>query len=325
MQNSEAHYQKLIEEKLISLKLQNKPASLYEPIRYMLNLGGKRFRPVLLLMCHELFNEDPKEVIKPALGIEVFHNFTLLHDDIMDKAPLRRTKETVHTKWNSDIAILSGDAMFVLSCQLMMDVNKEFQNEVMRIFLKTAMEVCEGQQWDMDFESREHVSIDEYLEMISHKTASLIGCAAFVGALCAGAEKKDCNHLYEFGKNLGIAFQLHDDILDVYGDSTKFGKQVGGDILANKKTFLLLTAMKKANGITENDLNKWLTEKNFIPSEKIAAVIDVYEKLSVKDDATQKMDLYFRKALDELDAVNVPSFRKAPILELAEKIMVREK
>jgi len=323
--HSESHFQKLIGEKLDLLKLEKEPSSLYDPIRYMINLGGKRLRPALLMMSHELFNGDPEEVLQPALGIEVFHNFTLLHDDIMDKAPLRRSKETVHKKWNPDIAILSGDTMFVLSCQLMMDVKKEYQGDVMQIFFKTAIEVCEGQQWDMDFESRENVTIENYLEMIGLKTASLIGCSTYIGALCAGVEKKECNHIYEFGKNLGIAFQLHDDILDVYGDAKKFGKQVGGDILSNKKTFLLLTALEKANGPVKSELIKWLDVENFNPEKKIEAVIEIYEKFSVKNEATEKMDYYFRRALDELDAVDVPSIRKSALLEMAEKLMVREK
>jgi geranylgeranyl diphosphate synthase type II len=323
--HSEIHFQKFIEENLKFLKLKQDPSSLYDPIRYMLNLGGKRLRPTLLMMSHELFNDDTESVIQPALGIEVFHNFTLLHDDIMDKAPLRRTKETVHKKWNPDIAILSGDTMFVLSCQLLMDVKNEFQNDVMQIFLKTAIEVCEGQQMDMDFESRNNVSISEYIDMIGRKTAALIGCSMYIGALCAGAESKDCNHLYEFGKNLGIAFQLHDDILDFYGDVDKFGKQIGGDIISNKKTFLLLTAFEKAKGQNLTELKKWFNNAEYVSEEKIAAITGIYENLSVKNDATEKMEDYFRKALDELDSVNVSSHRKEALLEMAEKLMVREK
>ncbi len=323
--HSEIHFQKLIEEKLKSLQLKQDPSSLYDPIRYMLNLGGKRLRPALLMMSHELYNNETENIIQPALGIEVFHNFTLLHDDIMDKAPLRRTKETVHKKWNPDIAILSGDTMFVLSCQLLMDVKKEFQNDVMQIFFRTAIEVCEGQQMDMDFESKHNVTIDEYLDMIGRKTAALIGCSMHIGALCAGAELSDSKHLYAFGKNLGIAFQLHDDILDVYGDAKKFGKQVGGDILSNKKTFLLLTAFEKAKGKDLAELKKWLNATDFIAEEKVASVTHVYENLSIRNDATEKMDYYFRIALNELDAVNVSSVRKSALLELAEKLMVREK
>ncbi len=323
--HSGLHFQKIIEEKLAELNIGNEPSSLYDPIRYMIGLGGKRLRPALLMMSHELFNDQTDEVLQPALGIEVFHNFTLLHDDIMDKAPLRRGKETVHKKWNPDIAILSGDAMFVLSCQLMMNVKREFQNDVMRIFLKTAIEVCEGQQWDMDFESRENVTIKEYLEMIGRKTASLLGCSACIGALCAGAEMSDYKHMYEFGKNLGIAFQLHDDILDVYGDTKKFGKLIGGDILANKKTYLLLTALERAEGRLKSELKSWIERQSFNPDEKVDAVIDIYDKLEVKNVAIEKMDYYFRKALDEIDAVDEPATRKSALLDMAEKLMIREK
>ena len=257
--HDEKYFRELVESELAKLKLDGRPARLYEPIRYMLSLGGKRLRPVLLLMTNELFNGRIEEVINPALGIEVFHNFTLLHDDIMDKAPLRRSMETVHSKWNSDIAILSGDTMFVQSCMLMMKTNMDCMEDIMQVFFKTAIEVCEGQQSDMDFESMNDVSIDDYLHMISQKTAALIACSAFIGARCAGAEKKDADLMYDFGKNLGLAFQLHDDILDVYGEKDKFGKQVGGDIISNKKTFLLLSALNEAKGNLKINLQQLIT------------------------------------------------------------------
>jgi len=232
-----AFFQSIIEEEIKKISLGSSPRELYEPIRYMLALGGKRLRPSLLLMSTELFGGNTKDAISPALGIEVFHNFTLLHDDIMDKAPLRRSQETVHKKWNPDIAILSGDTMFVKSCELMMKVDDGILRKVMTLFYETATEVCEGQQLDMNFESRSSVTIDEYIHMISLKTAMLLGCSMKTGAWIANANEADANHLYDFGKNIGIAFQLHDDILDVYGDELKFGKQVGGDIIANKKLF----------------------------------------------------------------------------------------
>ena len=322
--HSESYFRAIIDHELAKLKLEKDPTHLYDPIRYMINLGGKRLRPSILLMSNELFNGNPEHLIKPALGIEIFHNFTLLHDDIMDKAPLRRSRETVHKKWNPDIAILSGDTLFVLSCQLMMNVNEEYLREVLNVFLATAVNVCEGQQSDMDFETEENISIENYLDMISKKTASLIGCATYIGALCAGVTKKDSNHMYEFGKNLGIAFQLHDDLLDVYGDSSKFGKQIGGDILANKKTFLLLTALQNAKGNIKTELTKWLNVKEYNSENKIEAVISIYENLDVKNLSSVKMDYYFKKAMNEFEAVNVPKNQKRALTELAEKMMVRE-
>jgi geranylgeranyl diphosphate synthase type II len=261
--HSLSHFQQLIEKGLSSLELDKKPAELYDPIQYMLNLGGKRMRPALLLMSNEMFGGNPEEVISPALGIEVFHNFTLLHDDIMDKAPLRRTKATVHEKWNANVAILSGDTMFVQSCQLMMKVNDKYLRKVMDLFMKTAIEVCEGQQYDMNYESIEKVSLDEYLEMIALKTAVLLGGSLAIGAICADAKEDDIENIYHFGKKLGIAFQLQDDILDAYGDAEKFGKQVGGDIISNKKTFLLISACEQAKGKQLEQLTFLLESKRF--------------------------------------------------------------
>ena len=227
-----AFFQKILDVEIRKLDFPKQPSDLYDPVRYMLNLGGKRIRPALVLMGCELFGGDYSKALSQALAIEVFHNFTLLHDDIMDKAPLRRSQQTVHTKWNSDVAILSGDAMFVKACQLMKAGDTHLMSNVMSGFLETALLVCEGQQWDMTFQSRDEVTLKEYLNMIEMKTAVLIGCALKTGALIAGAPEQSAGQIYSFGKNLGIAFQLHDDILDVYGDEGKFGKQVGGDIIA---------------------------------------------------------------------------------------------
>ena len=231
--------QELIEKELQQIQFPDRPKNLYEPIRYMLAVGGKRARPVLVLMGCEVFNGNRTEAIPAALAIEVFHNFTLLHDDIMDNAPLRRSKPTVHNKWNNSIAILSGDAMFVKACELMMQVNDKQIRTVMDIFLRTSTEVCEGQQMDMSFEKEKNVSITDYLKMIELKTAVLLGCSLQIGAIIGGADEIQSKHLYEFGKNIGIAFQLQDDLLDVFGDAEKFGKQTGGDIISNKKTFLI--------------------------------------------------------------------------------------
>ena len=315
---------KLIEAELAKLNLNRQPQRLYEPIRYMLTLGGKRLRPQLMLHAHEVFEGNIQSMMKPAAGIEVFHNFTLLHDDIMDKAPLRRSMQTVHKKWNPDIAILSGDTMFVVSCQLMMQVKDEYIKPVLELFFKTAIDVCEGQQSDMDYERQELVSIEEYLNMIRLKTASLLGCATSIGALCAGASMEDTQHLYEFGKNIGIAFQLHDDILDSYGDPKKFGKQIGGDIVANKKTILLILALQKAHGTLQKDLLRWLNTSED-PAKKIEAIMDIYRQLDILKDSSELMESYFKLAIHELELVNMPSERKEPLIAMAEVLMVREK
>jgi len=321
--HSLSHFQQLIEKGLSSLELDKKPAELYDPIQYMLNLGGKRMRPALLLMSNEMFGGNPEEVISPALGIEVFHNFTLLHDDIMDKAPLRRTKATVHEKWNANVAILSGDTMFVQSCQLMMKVNDKYLRKVMDLFMKTAIEVCEGQQYDMNYESIEKVSLDEYLEMIALKTAVLLGGSLAIGAICANAKDDDIENIYHFGKKLGIAFQLQDDILDAYGDAEKFGKQVGGDIISNKKTFLLISACEQAKGKQLEQLTFSLNQKDFNAEEKVKTVIAVYDELKIKEQAEQKMDQYFHEAMKHLKTIQVADERKELLVSFAEKLMVR--
>ena len=321
--HSLSHFQQLIEKGLSSLELDKKPAELYDPIQYMLNLGGKRMRPALLLMSNEMFGGNPEEVISPALGIEVFHNFTLLHDDIMDKAPLRRTKATVHEKWNANVAILSGDTMFVQSCQLMMKVNDKYLRKVMDLFMKTAIEVCEGQQYDMNYESIEKVSLDEYLEMIALKTAVLLGGSLAIGAICANAKDVDIENIYHFGKNLGIAFQLQDDILDASGDAEKFGKQVGGDIISNKKTFLLISACEQAKGKQLEQLTFSLNQKDFNAEEKVKTVIAVYDELKIKEQAEQKMDQYFQEAMKHLKTIQVADERKELLVSFAEKLMVR--
>jgi geranylgeranyl diphosphate synthase, type II len=321
--HSLSHFQELIEKGLSSLELDKRPAELYDPIQYMLNLGGKRMRPALLLMSNEMFGGNPESVISPALGIEVFHNFTLLHDDIMDKAPLRRSKATVHEKWNANVAILSGDTMFVQSCQLMMMVNDKHLRKVMDLFMKTAIEVCEGQQYDMNYESIDKVSLDEYLEMIALKTAVLLGGSLAIGAICADANNKDIDNIYHFGKKLGIAFQLQDDILDAYGDAEKFGKQVGGDIISNKKTFLLISACEQAKGKQLEQLTFLLNQKDFNAEEKVKTVISVYDELKIKEQAEQKMDQYFQEAMKHLKAIHVADARKELLVTFAEKLMVR--
>lgn len=279
------------------------PSELYEPINYALNLGGKRIRPILVLLSNELFGGKSSDAMNAALAIEVFHNFTLLHDDIMDNAPLRRGKATVHEFWNSNIAILSGDTMFVQSYQLMASVKSDRLAELLSLFSKTAIEVCEGQQHDMNFEQLKSVSIDEYIQMITLKTAVLLAASLEIGAIIANASPQDAQYMYDYGKNIGVAFQLQDDILDVYAQQADFGKQVAGDIVSNKKTILMLKAFEQANEQQKVSLSELLNETN--PHTKIQGVMKVYEDLQVKYKAEEIMNAYFQKADDILDKTSL--------------------
>ena len=319
-------YKELIEKELNLLDFHFEPANLYEPMTYILSLGGKRMRPTLCLMAAELFGLDKSGAISQALAVEIFHNFTLVHDDIMDEAPIRRGKTTVHKKWDQNIAILSGDAMFVKAYELLVDADPKLLPSLLKIFNRTAIEVCEGQQYDMDFEAREDVSIDEYLKMIELKTAVLLGGALQLGAIIAEAPVHDQELIYAFGKNIGLAFQLQDDILDVYADPEKFGKQVGGDIISNKKTFLLLKALELADENQKEELNKWidLPSGDFDPEEKVNAVKLIFDALNVKDLAQTKMDEYFQVGMEALQKVNVSKDKKETLEELAEQLMVRD-
>jgi geranylgeranyl diphosphate synthase type II len=301
-----------------------KPAELYEPISYLMDLGGKRMRPVLLLMSCELFDGDIQKALDPAMAIEVFHNFTLMHDDIMDKAPLRRGNPTVHEKWNANTAILSGDVMLVEGYKLLSNLEPELLKPVFKVFNDTAVGVCEGQQFDMNFESLTEVSIEEYLEMIRLKTAVLLGGALKIGALIAGAGDREADLIYSFGENLGIAFQLQDDLLDVYGDPDKFGKQVGGDILSNKKTYLLIKARELATGANAEELNSWLNKNHFDPVEKVNAVTRIYDELNIRELAKETMQAYAAKAIDQLNAISVPEERKKALREFGEQLLIRE-
>ncbi|MFM9052399.1 MAG: polyprenyl synthetase family protein [Bacteroidota bacterium] len=318
------YFQQLVDVELERIQFSDRPAELYDPIRYMLNLGGKRMRPALLLMANEMFGGETGSAIGPALGIEVFHNFTLLHDDIMDKAPLRRSQPTVHVKWNPDIAILSGDTMFVKACQLMMQTDNSCLRTIMNDFLQTSMEVCEGQKLDMNFERQEKVTIADYVDMIALKTAVLLGSSLRIGATIGGASAEDASSLYDFGKQLGIAFQLHDDVLDAYGDPIKFGKQEGGDIIANKKTYLLLTAMESEDRVAVAELKRWMTLVEFNPSEKVSAIKEIFEKIGVRNKAEEELDRFFSRSLRSLDSIPLAEERKAPLRRLAERLMVRE-
>ncbi|MEJ8757560.1 polyprenyl synthetase family protein [Pontibacter sp. H259] len=310
---------------LSTLRYGEQPAELYEPIRYIMALGGKRIRPMLVLLSAKMFNDDIEKALLPAAGVEVFHNFTLMHDDIMDKAPLRRGQQTVHEKWNANIAILSGDVMLVRAYELMMQVEPDKLAKVLTLFSKTAAEVCEGQQLDMNFEQRTQVSIPEYIRMITLKTAVLLGFALELGAILQGAPDMDAEHIKAFGDNIGIAFQLRDDLLDVYGDKDKFGKQVGGDILSDKKTFLMLTALEQANQEQLQTIVSWRdkTEES-IAEAKVQAITKVYDELNIRQQTEQKIDLYFKEALRHLDTIALPDERKATIRGLAFQLMERD-
>jgi geranylgeranyl diphosphate synthase type II len=281
-------------------------------------------RPALLLMACDFFGGDVNKAISPALAIEVFHNFTLMHDDIMDNAPLRRGKITVHERWNNNVGILSGDVMLIEGYKLMMNVDQHLLRPILNIFNETAIGVCEGQQLDMEFETRNDVNIDEYINMIRLKTAVVLGGALKIGALIGGANEKDADLLNTFGEQLGIAFQLQDDILDVYGDPEKFGKQVGGDIISNKKTYLLLKALELANPSKKAEIKQWLSVSPSDTKEKVAAVTEIYNQLQVRRYAEENMQAYADKAFAALDAINQPEDRKQYLRDFADGLMVRE-
>lgn len=318
-----AQLEPLLKDAITKLSLPESPIELYDPIRYILSLGGKRTRPSLVLMSCDLFDGDIQEATNAALAIEVFHNFTLLHDDIMDNAPLRRGNATVHTKWNNNTAILSGDVMLVEAYKLISTVKENILGEVLRVFNNTAAGVCEGQQYDMNFEIRDTVKIEEYLKMIEQKTAILLGTSLKIGAIIAGTDKSNADAIEHFGNNLGIAFQLQDDILDVYGDPEKFGKQIGGDILANKKTFLLIKALEHAKDNTQETLVKWISSTDFNPKEKVDAVTRIYNELGIKEIAKKAMLTYADKAMSYLESITVENhkkdFLKAFVLQLTNR------
>ncbi|MFH1000196.1 MAG: polyprenyl synthetase family protein [Bacteroidota bacterium] len=317
--------QQIIEQEINRLELEKEPSLLYEPIRYILSIGGKRLRPALTLMACNLFSDDIINAISPALGLEVFHNFTLLHDDIMDKSVMRRGKATVHTKWNDNVAILSGDAMCIVAYQLAMKCDKEIVHDVMEVFNYTAIKVCEGQQYDMDFEQQLSVTEDEYLKMIELKTSVLIAACLKTGAILANAPVEDANLLYSFGKNIGLAFQLQDDYLDVYGEPEVFGKNIGGDIVANKKTYMLIKALDLANGDLRYHLQDWISRKSFEKDEKIKTIKGIYNQLGIDKLAKQKIEFFHRTGLENLANVNVDADRKEELFLFAEKLINRDK
>ncbi|MDT3401873.1 polyprenyl synthetase family protein [Mucilaginibacter terrae] len=317
--------QLLIEDAVNQLSFPAQPSELYEPITYIMALGGKRMRPALLLMACDMFGGDVKKALPPALAIEVFHNFTLVHDDIMDNAPLRRGKATVHEKWNPNTGILSGDVMLVEAYKLIMQVDDSILRRVLEIFSNTAVGVCEGQQFDMNFEQQSEVEIDAYINMIRLKTAVLLGGALNIGALIGGASDEDASLLYTFGEQLGIAFQLQDDILDVYGDPEKFGKQVGGDIISNKKTFLLIKALELADADEKQALNQWINAVDFNAAEKVTAVTSVYNTLNIRQKAEEAMQNYAAIGFEALDKLSISEDKKQYLRSFADGLMVREK
>jgi len=316
----------LLNQALQQLDYGQQPATLYDPIRYLMGLGGKRLRPLLTLLGGQLFTDELAPLVRPALATEVFHNFTLLHDDLMDQAPLRRGQPTVHERWNANVAILSGDVMLVRAYELLTEnVPPALLPLVLRRFSQTAAEVCEGQQWDMNFETETSVSIAQYLDMIRLKTAVLLGFALELGAVLAGATTVDADHLRQFGVDIGLAFQLRDDLLDVYGDPATFGKQVGGDILADKKTFLLLTAQAQAGPAQQAVLSQYLgVQPVSDPAGKVRAIRGVYDALGIRAQTEALISDYFQDALLHLERLAVPAARKEPLRALALQLLERE-
>ena len=313
----------LFNQALATLPLDRQPEGLYQPVKYVLSLGGKRIRPVLMLMAYELYKEDIDSILPTALGLEMYHNYTLLHDDVMDKAEMRRGKPTVHQVWDENTAILSGDSMLVLAYQLMGQAHPDCLKAVLDLFTETALEIGEGQQYDMDFEQRTDVREEEYIEMIRLKTSVLLACAVKIGAIQAGAPKTDADLLYQFGEKLGLAFQLQDDLLDVYGDPKTFGKKIGGDILEGKKTFMLINALRLADVEQRKALEYWLSTTSE-PEKKIAAVTDLYNQIGIRQLAEEKIKYYFDAAFASLDAVNLPPARKEPLRDLALSLFGRQ-
>lgn len=303
-------FQNSLENLIQRLSFGTEPQELYQPISYLMGLGGKRIRPLLTLMAYSLYKEDYNSILTPALAVEIFHNFTLMHDDIMDDAPLRRGKTTVHEKWDSNTAILSGDVMLVKAYDMLLEVPSNKLAVCMRHFNRTAAEVCEGQQLDMNFESRELVSEDEYLNMIRLKTAVLLGFSLQFGAILADAEEEDVQRLYDFGVNVGLGFQLKDDLLDVYADKAKFGKQVGGDIISNKKTYLLIKAQELAKDKDAEALRFWGNAEDFDKEGKVQAVTTLYNALGIRELTEAKMEAYFAKGFEQLDLIH-PTHQEA--------------
>ena len=315
---------KMVNNTIDSLPYDRKPVALYDPIRYVLSLGGKRLRPVLMLMAYNMYKDDVQNILMPAIAIETYHNFTLLHDDLMDRAEVRRGKPCVHKKWNDNAAILSGDNMLVLAYHRMIQCNEKYMPTVLRLFTETALEIDEGQQYDIDFEDRSDVTEAEYIEMIRLKTSVLLACALKIGAVLGGASEQDADALYEFGEKLGLAFQLQDDYLDVYGDFKTFGKQIGGDIMCNKKTYMLINAQLLANKEQAQELNMWLNKENPVREEKVAAVTRLYDEIGVPQLVRDKINQYYQEAAQAIARVSLPQERTAILWDYAQSMLNRK-
>lgn len=315
----------IIKQELDKQAYVEQPYSLFEPIQYIMEDGGKRLRPVLTLMSYNLYRDDIRKALTSAIGIEIFHNYTLLHDDVMDDAELRRGRQTVHKKWNSNVAILSGDAAAITAYKHIESVEDAYLRLVIDGFNQVAMDVCKGQQYDMEFESRDDVSEEEYIQMIYLKTSVLIAGSMRHGALIAGAPKHEYDALYDFGGYLGLVFQLQDDYLDVYGDVEEFGKKIGGDILCNKKTYLLIKAYELADDADKILLREWMTKERFNPAQKVREVTEIYNRAGIPEIVKAKIDDYLEKSHLALEKVNVPEDRKVHFYEMIDFIGRRKK
>ena len=314
----------MVNEALDALPYDRQPSSLYDPVKYVLSLGGKRIRPVLMLLGYNLYRPEPAEILMQALGLETYHNYTLLHDDLMDQADLRRGHQTVHRKWDANTAILSGDSMLVLADQRMQQCDPQHLPQVMQLFTETAPEIGEGQQYDMDFETRNDVREEEYIEMIRLKTSVLLACALKIGAIMADASEADQQALYKCGEQIGLAFQLQDDLLDVYGDPEIFGKAIGGDITSNKKTYMLINAINRATPEQRDELMRWTEARDFDRQEKIAAVTRLYDAIGIRELCETKINYYFQEATKYLNEVSVPEERKHQLRQYMAEMMHRQ-
>ena len=315
---------KKVNEALDNVVYDRQPASLYDPIKYVLSIGGKRVRPVLTMLSYNLYKDDPLSIMPQAIGLETYHNFTLLHDDLMDHADMRRGHETVHKKWDANRAILSGDTMLLQAFERVEDCDPAKLPAVFKVFIQTTLEIGEGQQLDVEFETRNDVTEDEYIEMIRLKTSVLLACACKVGSIMADAPAEDIENMYKFGEKLGLAFQLQDDLLDVYGDPAVFGKNIGGDITSNKKTYMLINAVNRANPAQREQLMKWIDAKEFDRNEKVKAVTELYNEIGIRELCEQKIEEYYQKSLVYLAKVNLPEERQAELKAYAAEMMKRQ-
>ncbi len=314
----------LINSYIHNIELDREPKNLYAPIEYVLSIGGKRVRPQLMLLAYQMYKENFNEVLPAAAAIEIYHNFTLLHDDLMDNSDVRRNKPTVHKVWDDNTAILSGDAMLILGYHLLAKTPSEYLRRVLDVYNTVTLEICDGQQYDIEFETRTDVKAEEYLNMIALKTAVLLANSMKIGAIIGGASDKDIDLIYQFGLNIGLAFQLQDDYLDVYGDPKVFGKATGDDILCNKKTYMLIQALNLSEGKVKEELLHWIGSKEFNAEEKINAVIDIYNQVGIDKVCKAKMQEFYNKAIESLDAVSVDSSKKIVLKALASDLMQRE-